>query len=202
MDRLLELYKNGYGYGRLAGIFGLSKSGVAKKIKKAGEHIPNRGCVKPELYCKTCDKRLISDQQSFCSRSCSAKFYNKARNIFRNCAVCDKPHKNNKFCSYECSASTRRLDSEERKKRLRLKTLIAVRRYQARKLNQMPSNADVKKIKEIYANCPVGYEVDHKIPISKGGLHHEDNLQYLLKSENRRKSNKLDYTPLAERVGT
>ena len=46
-------------------------------------------------------------------------------------------------------------------------------------------------IKQIYLDCPKGYEVDHIIPISKGGLHHEDNLQYLTISENRRKGNRM-----------
>ena len=46
-------------------------------------------------------------------------------------------------------------------------------------------------LQEFYANCPKGYEVDHLIPISKGGLHSLSNLQYLTKSENRRKSNKM-----------
>jgi 5-methylcytosine-specific restriction endonuclease McrA len=35
------------------------------------------------------------------------------------------------------------------------------------------------------------YEVDHIIPISKGGKHSLSNLQYLTKEENRRKSNKI-----------
>lgn len=60
------------------------------------------------------------------------------------------------------------------------------------KLNRTPSWADKKKIKEFYLNRPDGYEVDHIIPL-KGklvsGLHVETNLQYLLKEDNRKKSN-------------
>ena len=40
---------------------------------------------------------------------------------------------------------------------------------------------------------PPGYEVDHIIPISKGGLHHQDNLQYLPSLENKIKNAKLEY---------
>lgn len=46
-------------------------------------------------------------------------------------------------------------------------------------------------IGEFYKNCPKGHEVDHIIPVSKGGKHILSNLQYLLVKDNRRKSNKL-----------
>jgi len=48
------------------------------------------------------------------------------------------------------------------------------------------------KIKEFYKNRPKGYEVDHIIPISKGGKHCIGNLQYLTGNENKQKSNKID----------
>ena len=64
-------------------------------------------------------------------------------------------------------------------------------KHRAMKLNQTPPDADLDKIKEIYKNCPKGYEVDHIHPISKGGLHHEDNLQYLTAYDNRRKGAKI-----------
>jgi len=63
--------------------------------------------------------------------------------------------------------------------------------YRAKKHNQTPDNADLEAIKKFYANCPKGYEVDHIIPISKGGLHVLENLQYLTISENRKKHNKI-----------
>jgi|TARA_Y100000310_G_C20164300_1_gene570642 hypothetical protein len=61
----------------------------------------------------------------------------------------------------------------------------------ARLKRQTPPWVDLEKIKEIYLNCPEGYEVDHIHPIDKGGLHIHYNLQYLPMSENRKKSNKL-----------
>lgn len=64
-------------------------------------------------------------------------------------------------------------------------------KYRAALRNQTPADADIEKIKEIYANCPEGYEVDHIIPINKGGLHHENNLQYLTIKENRSKKDRL-----------
>jgi hypothetical protein len=55
-----------------------------------------------------------------------------------------------------------------------------------------PSWADLEKIKEIYQNCPKGYEVDHIIPLRGklvNGLHVPNNLQYLTSEDNRKKSN-------------
>ena len=45
----------------------------------------------------------------------------------------------------------------------------------------------------IYKNCPEGYQVDHIIPISLNGQHIPNNLQYLPKEVNLRKSNSLNY---------
>ncbi|NJO48133.1 MAG: hypothetical protein HC840_00295 [Leptolyngbyaceae cyanobacterium RM2_2_4] len=58
-----------------------------------------------------------------------------------------------------------------------------------------PKCADLKKIQEIYENCPPGYEVDHIIPLrgkNVSGLHIETNLQYLTKADNCKKSNKYE----------
>lgn len=64
----------------------------------------------------------------------------------------------------------------------------------ARLRNQLPEDADFDKIKQIYAECRrisketgIPHEVDHIIPIAKGGLHHQDNLQILTMNENRQK---------------
>jgi 5-methylcytosine-specific restriction endonuclease McrA len=64
-------------------------------------------------------------------------------------------------------------------------------RYRARMKNQVVEGEDLGPIKEFYKNCPKGYEVDHIVPLSKGGLHTLSNLQYLTMSDNRRKSNKI-----------
>jgi hypothetical protein len=56
-----------------------------------------------------------------------------------------------------------------------------------------PKWANLDKIKEIYLLCPAGYHVDHIIPLNNEivcGLHVENNLQYLLATENLEKSNK------------
>lgn len=60
---------------------------------------------------------------------------------------------------------------------------------------QTPIWANVKKIRQIYLNCPDGMHVDHVIPL-KGklvcGLHVENNLQYLTPLENIKKNNSFD----------
>jgi 5-methylcytosine-specific restriction endonuclease McrA len=65
--------------------------------------------------------------------------------------------------------------------------------------NQTPdlTQEEVKRILTIYEDCSrissetgVPHEVDHIIPICKGGLHHPDNLQILTMKENRKKGGK------------
>ncbi len=66
----------------------------------------------------------------------------------------------------------------------------------ASKLERTPSWADLDKIKEIYKSCPIGYHVDHIVPLNGdfvSGLHVEHNLQYLPAIDNCKKSNK--FTP-------
>ena len=66
----------------------------------------------------------------------------------------------------------------------------SVNKRRAAKLKQTPDYANHGLIKLIYENCPKGYQVDHMIPISKGGLHHESNLCYLPEGVNKSKGAK------------
>lgn len=59
--------------------------------------------------------------------------------------------------------------------------------------DRTPPWADMSLIEAFYLQCPLGYEVDHVIPLRGefvSGLHVIDNLQYLTCQENRTKSNK------------
>ena len=65
-------------------------------------------------------------------------------------------------------------------------------KHMVAKRKQMPAWADEQKIKDIYANRPDGYHVDHIVPLQGAlvcGLHVENNLQYLPAKQNISKSN-------------
>ena len=64
----------------------------------------------------------------------------------------------------------------------------------AAKLNATPAWADLKKITQIYKDCPPGYHIDHVFPLQSPimcGLHVENNLQYLPAKENISKGNRV-----------
>ena len=70
--------------------------------------------------------------------------------------------------------------------------------YKANKLSQTPKWVDWKELQEIskfYKSCPVGYHVDHIIPLQGekvSGLHCLSNLQYLAAEENIAKHNRYE----------
>ena len=67
---------------------------------------------------------------------------------------------------------------------------IAQFRYRSKKKSFRPSKTERLQIGEFYANCPPDMTVDHIIPISRGGLHKLENLQYLTLKENIQKGSK------------
>ena len=73
-----------------------------------------------------------------------------------------------------------------------LRNRINTANYRMRKRKATSVNADKKLIEEIYRKCPKGYDVDHIISISNGGMHHQDNLQYLPLEQNRYIKNNRD----------
>lgn len=171
----------------------ISSSNKPKKSVKQEqyEHAPKR--------CERCSKNIpyARRENRYCSSSCSAICNNTGkikvpRNNCKQCGLlCEKI--GSTFCSNLCSGKYRRkyktLEESLEQKRIGQREITA--RYRAKKKNQTPENTDIKAIKDFYKNCPIGYEVDHIIPISKGGPHSLENLQYLTIIENRKKSNKL-----------
>lgn len=123
---------------------------------------------------------------------------NKERRLEKQCFHCKSSFEvvpfrysgkwETKFCSPKCSSDSRFLGKVHKRKML---NAIAARRRANMKNAIVPLTEEEKSsIMKIYRECPDGYEVDHIIPISKGGTHHPDNLQYLTMEENRKKSNK------------
>ena len=101
----------------------------------------------------------------------------------------------NQFCSHKCAQIASRVEKGEAYyKHKRAIANEAWQRYTAKQKAQTPADADIRLIQKMYEECPDGHEVDHIIPISKGGLHHQDNLQYLPRTLNRKKSNKLNWS--------
>ena len=152
--------------------------------------------------CTTCQQPLLrKDQKKFCSRSCAATFNNTGKrrhskpdskySLVKPCKTCGKETPRPVYCSDSCNPKRRNLSAEESYLKDRAIHNEAWQRYMAKRKNQTPTDTDIKSLQEFYMNCPPGYEVDHIIPISKGGLHCLSNLQYLTISENRKKSNKI-----------
>jgi len=52
---------------------------------------------------------------------------------------------------------------------------------------------ELQETEEFYRNRPEGMEVDHIIPISKGGSHLVSNLQYVTPRQNRKKAAILNF---------
>lgn len=176
-----------------ATIFQNSKSNNAKRIAYANS--PN--------YCKHCWCSLPYNAKGnrFCSRSCAGRAHKNhithGNGLDKPCTICTAITKNGKYCSKKCMGEGKRkyFSDEDVTKVKRARQRESYARYAARKKYQTPADADLTAIKEFYKNCPIGHEVDHVIPISKGGLHSIKNLQYLTISENRRKHNKLNWQP-------
>ena len=151
------------------------------------------------MECKECQSPLTHyDQKVFCSSSCSAKFNNRGRRRHgkppNDCLVCGNKTANAKakYCSRKCSSDSRKKHYTAEEIKIARRATFA--KYSANKKSQTPPDADLVLIKEIYTNCPKGMEVDHIIPISLGGVHHQDNLQYLTPEENKRKGNRVAYS--------
>lgn len=149
--------------------------------------------------CLECQTVITSrTAKKFCCQGCASTYNN--RGVRRHgqpkgtCIQCsnEKSSVRRKFCSSKCSGDARRKYTAEQREIIeRTQTRHRSARYRASLINQTPDDADLDLIKDIYKNCPKGYEVDHIFPISKGGLHHQNNLQYLTVNENRSKGNKV-----------
>ena len=148
-------------------------------------------------HCPQCDNIIPKEKRAnkFCCQSCAATYNNLLHGRRHGkpagfCERCGEPKKDSvrKYCSRKCFSNRRPLIDAERARATRNERSA---NYRAKLRNQTPPDANRIAIRDFYAACPKGWEVDHIIPISKGGLHTLENLQYLPMSENRRKGSKL-----------
>lgn len=136
-----------------------------------------------------------------CSRCSTLKkleeFYNDSRHLDNKMPQCKECHK-----AFTTSwrnnhpAQTKAIQARGRKNNPGKSRFDRAMRHAA-KQQATPiwlSKQHIESIKQFYVDCPEGYEIDHIVPLrakNVKGLHVIWNLQYLPKSENRRKSNKL-----------
>lgn len=89
-------------------------------------------------------------------------------------------------------------DYYRRRKKDKAADAFQTAKRKARKMAQTPEDADMKLIAMFYKLAKqlsagdTKYQVDHIVPLAKGGLHHQDNLQILTAKENARKWVKID----------
>lgn len=170
------------------------QTGIGKVFRQRATEKKEKAKIELNHKCACCSALLSRKLAKFCSKSCSASFNNASREYPKRklpgpCVACGNITKRvgAKSCSLKCSVYLKHIPDPLRKKKL---NAAGQSRYRAKQLRKLHPDANKEKVKQIYLNCPVGYEVDHIIPLSKGGWHHEDNLQYLTVEENRRKGNR------------
>ena len=156
-------------------------------------------CLSPIPYASRCN--------TFCCRTCGAIHSNlnfprtrgpkRIAPVKANCKHCGvEIDGRRKFCSVGCSSGARLLSADERKRRRlasgRAGSSKHRNKYGDRNVLQNLTNEERILVMSFYAECPEGYEVDHIVPLSKGGAHALTNLQHIKKEENRSKSNRID----------
>ena len=150
------------------------------------------------LKCIHCQSDILGFGKKFCSRSCSASVTNTFKvkhgnHVEKECLICKTLCKRTKYCSKKCGGIGRRKykTDDERTSARRAGWKEHNAKYRAQLLSQTPSDIDRVAIREFYDQCPPGHEIDHIIPISKGGPHTLSNLQYLTIHDNRSKGAKI-----------
>lgn len=155
-----------------------------------------------ELNCIKCGNKLTGKYQlKFCSNSCAASYNNKGVRRHGNppsfCKICGNQTGSYKhiYCSNECKVIGQTVYTGDLKlERIKQKNRIAQHKWRAKYNRKLSLTANSELVSYIIKNCPSGWEVDHIIPLSKGGEHHENNLQYLPAEENRTKGHRLIYS--------
>lgn len=176
----------------------------------------NKAADNHQTHCKLCKsewaKKADNKPANITHKTCSKCNIHKPASEFRKCRVSkDGLRGDCRLCHSERDR-TYRQSNKDRKlelnraytRRNKHKVLAKTRRYQSAKLNRMPlemSEIEKQQILDLYAEARrlteitgTPHEVDHIIPLQgkeQQGYHELSNLQILPRSENRRKSNKI-----------
>ena len=177
---------------------------------KEGDRYP-LGPPKKRSYMKICPKCNTEHNKNgiFCSRSCAnSRNWNdedkKKKSEAAKTFLKDNVHPSKGKPGWKHSDEMKELKRQKSldawdklgrksKEHFVIKNRIQVSKYRASKMKAITEDSDLELIKQIYKMCPKGYEVDHMIPLVEGGLHHQDNLQYLPAMENRKKNRTQNY---------
>jgi len=148
--------------------------------------------------CETCQKNYKDSTDNkisrYCSRKCRDKIYENLPHVKAwktKYAQSDKRRK--WYREWERKPEVKKLRDKYKKSdkfKLIQKKSQAVRKK--RLVEAMPKWANKDKIKNIYAKCKQGYQVDHIIPIKSKyvcGLHVENNLRIIKANTNNFKKN-------------
>ena len=155
----------------------------------------------------SCSEATIKKKLQFygIKKSKELESINKQRTATKHCSQCGEPFygspayiRERKYCSYTCAQEASKHNRTYEENRI-VANAYAAKQRALRKEAYDPT-ANPEKIAAFYAEAKrlsietgILHEVDHIYPISKGGKHHENNLQILTITENRSKGAKLNW---------
>lgn len=108
IEMILSMVKEGKTYKEISIVVNRNESAIRSKLFKLGEKWTNYVDFIKEHICQQCGNKFTDLQhidRKFCSKSCSATYFNLKRDNeireFKSCLNCDKQIKG-KYCNYFC----------------------------------------------------------------------------------------------------